>query len=436
MSAHRYSGVAIALHWLIALGIFVMIPLGLWMSDAISDPGRQALAYQAFQLHKAIGFTILALTLVRIVWRLLNPPPPPLPSLHSWELFLSRATHAGFYAGLLLLPLTGWVYVSTGWAVATDSSLQVATSWFGLFEIPHLGFVEAASVQGRRELAFSSAGAHEALAFGAIALIVLHVAGALKHQFVDRDATMSAMVPWLRSRSAGALRGRPKGGAIASACGIGFVAVLLGLSALMSEAPAQDAGNTTESEVIAGEGGAAPVIDEVVEPGTSAQWQVADSAEIGFSGEHAGKAFEGGFADWDAHVWFAPDDLAGSKIAIIVQTASAFTGDATQERTLRQREWFNVADFPLARFDSEEFEALGDDRYQIEGTFRLKELQVPLAFEATIAINGDIASASGSFDLQREALDLGMASDPKATWVSAVIPVTFELQARRAPAGP
>lgn len=71
----RYSAVAIALHWLIAIAILSMIPMGWWMSDAIVEPDSQALAYRVFQLHKSIGFLILALTVLRIVWRLTHPVP-------------------------------------------------------------------------------------------------------------------------------------------------------------------------------------------------------------------------------------------------------------------------------------------------------------------------------------------------------------------------
>ena len=71
----RYSAVAIALHWLIAIAILSMIPMGWWMSEAINEPGSQALAYRVFQIHKSVGFLILALTALRLVWRLTHRTP-------------------------------------------------------------------------------------------------------------------------------------------------------------------------------------------------------------------------------------------------------------------------------------------------------------------------------------------------------------------------
>ena len=134
----RYSPVAIALHWVIALLILSMIPMGLWMTAAIERSDSQALAYRVFQIHKSIGFLILALTVVRIVWWLTHRPPALPGGMKRWEAFAAGATHVAFYALLLALPLTGWLYVSAGWAVSQDRALEVATSWFGLFPLPHL----------------------------------------------------------------------------------------------------------------------------------------------------------------------------------------------------------------------------------------------------------------------------------------------------------
>ncbi|WP_312599506.1 cytochrome b, partial [Brevundimonas sp.] len=194
----RYSSVAIALHWAIALLILSMIPMGLWMTSAIDNPDSQALAYRVFQIHKSIGFLILALTVVRIVWRLTHRPPALPRTMKRWEAFAAGATHVAFYALLLALPLTGWLYVSAGWAVSQDRALEVATSWFGLFPIPHLPGVAELSIQMRRALAFQAMGAHSLMAWGAVVLIVLHVGAALKHQFVDRDGVLGHMVPGLK----------------------------------------------------------------------------------------------------------------------------------------------------------------------------------------------------------------------------------------------
>ncbi|MEG2314331.1 cytochrome b, partial [Brevundimonas sp.] len=105
---NRYSVVAITLHWLIAIAILSMIPMGWWMSDAINDPSQQALAYRVFQIHKSVGFLILALTVLRVLWRLTHPVPALPLEMKGWEQFAARATHVAFYALMIAMPLTGW----------------------------------------------------------------------------------------------------------------------------------------------------------------------------------------------------------------------------------------------------------------------------------------------------------------------------------------
>ena len=97
----RYSAVAIALHWAIAFGLLFMIWLG-WNMD-----GKESW----FQFHKSVGITILILTVARIVWRLMNPPPTAPTDLKPWENKASHAVHIGFYALMVIMPLTGWLTV-------------------------------------------------------------------------------------------------------------------------------------------------------------------------------------------------------------------------------------------------------------------------------------------------------------------------------------
>ncbi|MEJ2457293.1 MAG: 50S ribosomal protein L33 [Novosphingobium sp.] len=133
--------------------------------------------------HKAVGLTILALTVVRIVWRLVHKAPPLSAALAAWEVALARVTHGLFYVLMLVIPLTGWGMAS-GWGKPI--------SWFGLFSVPPLP-VGDSQVVG--DIFHES---HEVLAIVMLALIALHVAGALKHQVLDRDDTMARMVPFLR----------------------------------------------------------------------------------------------------------------------------------------------------------------------------------------------------------------------------------------------
>ncbi|WP_192812147.1 cytochrome b/b6 domain-containing protein [Novosphingobium sp. Rr 2-17] len=428
---HRYSVVAIGLHWIIALLIIVIIPMGIWMSHAITVLGSQGAAYRMYQLHKSIGFLILGLGALRLLWRVRHRPPPGSPTLKGWERFLAHTTHAAFYAILLLMPLSGWLYVSSGWAVATDQPLNVATSFFGWFEIPHLLPVAQADPATRRLIAFRSMGFHWSMAVAVIVLIALHTAAALKHQLVDRDGTLGTMVPWLKAPN-GKLRTTGRSGrSKALPTLIGIIAVVSAAALPVAFGLVGDAGTDAKAVGPAAAGTTAPAIPASVVRADTPQWTVSNDATLDFSGVHAGTSFAGGFRKWQAHVYFDPKRLPDSKIVILIDTRSVWTGDATQEGTLAEAEWFDVAHFPNARFDSTGMSSLGGDRYKVDGILRVKTQQAPVHFEASIHMTGSRAEAEGAFDLDRTKLDLGMTSDPSAQWVSMTIPVKFRLKAAR-----
>lgn len=430
MSAPRYSTVAIVLHWLIAFAVLSMVPMGWWMSDAIAEPGAQATAYRVFQLHKSIGLTILALTALRLGWRLIHVPPAP-PVSKAWEHALATVTHAAFYVLLFALPLSGWLYVSTGWSAPQDRALAVATSWFGLVPVPHLPGVAEAAAETRRDLAHGALGAHSLMAWMVLVLAGLHIGAALKHQFIDRDGVLARMAPFLPAPQARPEpRLSPGRGAALWGAAVVAVAVVAALG-WMAGRPATGLG-PAEAPAAAAAPAAGPA--EPVSPGTATAWRVDPQASrITFSGVHAGAPFTGRFERWEAQIWFDPADLAGSKAVADIATGSARTGDATQEGSLGSAEWLDPAGFPTARFEATAFRALGGDRYEAEGTLTLKEQTVPVTLAFTYRREGEVARVEGTTTLDRTAFDLGMASDPSAQWVSRRIEVRIEVVAQ--PAG-
>jgi cytochrome b561 len=186
LEAGRYSRVAILLHWVIAALILVNLYLGLFHED-MSKPVRATMMFY----HKSIGLTVLALTLVRLAWRLAHRPPPYDAALKRWEIGLARVTHWTFYVLLIALPLTGWLLVSTG---------GKPTSFFGLFGVPALPVSHA---DGPHD-AFENL--HTLFGYAMLGLVGLHVAGALKHQLEGHRQIFGRMQPW-------AYRGRPPSGA-------------------------------------------------------------------------------------------------------------------------------------------------------------------------------------------------------------------------------
>jgi cytochrome b561 len=187
----RYTNVAVVLHWLIAFMVIGQLAGGFYMHN-LSDE-QASLKFQLFQLHKSFGVTVLMLTLVRIGWRLTHKPPALPEAMPAWEKLAARGAHAGFYVLLLALPLVGWAVVS-----ASPLADSVQTYLFGVVHWPHLPFFT--EVADRKELAHDIAEIHELLAFAMIGLMGLHVAAALKHQFVNKDEVLGHMLPFARKR--------------------------------------------------------------------------------------------------------------------------------------------------------------------------------------------------------------------------------------------
>jgi cytochrome b561 len=170
----RYTAVAIGLHWLLALLIAVSFAVGLTMSDLPLSPTRLKL----FNWHKWAGITILALSAVRLLWRLTHRPPPDVP-MPAWQQGLAQGAHWALYALFFLVPLAGWAYSSAaGFPVVV----------FGLLPLPDF-------VSPDRAVADLLKDRHEQLAWALAAVVALHAAAALKHQFVDKDGLLNRMRP-------------------------------------------------------------------------------------------------------------------------------------------------------------------------------------------------------------------------------------------------
>jgi cytochrome b561 len=178
----RYSTVAILFHWLIAAGIVVQLALGWHMGD-IEGLGHSLL----LQLHKSVGISILVLTAGRLAWRVLNPPPPHGSNLTPLEAMASHWVHMGFYAALFLLPLTGWAMTS----LERASTIML----FGVVPWPAFPLASALPSGLQDLLSDVFTHAHTYLVWVMLALLFLHVAGALKHHFISKDPTVSRMAP-------------------------------------------------------------------------------------------------------------------------------------------------------------------------------------------------------------------------------------------------
>ncbi|MCU0881174.1 MAG: cytochrome b [Hyphomonadaceae bacterium] len=182
----RYTRVAIILHWLIAVLLIGNLAGGMLMDFL---PREQKFA--VIQLHKSSGFTVLALSLARIAWRLGHKPPALPATMAGWERAAASFAHGFFYFAMIAMPLSGWV-------MASSAPYKITTEWFGLFEIPNVpGLADSPDRKAINEAAYET---HELIAYGTIALIVLHAGAALKHHFKDRDGVLARMLPMVARR--------------------------------------------------------------------------------------------------------------------------------------------------------------------------------------------------------------------------------------------
>lgn len=175
----RYTAVAMALHWLLALMILGAFVMGVYMTDLPFSPQRLKL----YNWHKWAGITFLMLTVLRLVWRVTHRP-PELPvavarAMPGWQTRAYHATHHLMYLLFFAVPLIGWAY---------SSAAGFPIVWFGQIPLPDLLPADKALAELIKPL-------HQFSAFCLMALAGLHVAAALKHQWIDRDGLMSRMLP-------------------------------------------------------------------------------------------------------------------------------------------------------------------------------------------------------------------------------------------------
>lgn len=175
----RYGLPAIALHWGLALAIFAALASGLYGASLPVSIAR----LRWVNWHKWLGIAVLAASLLRLAWRLYCPPPvlpaAVLAGMQGWQHAAHRAVHGMLYALFLAVPLAGWAYSSS-------SGFQIV--WLGLWPMPDWVPID-------KTLAHALRGWHATLAYALAALVLLHVAAVLKHQWLDRDGLLARMWP-------------------------------------------------------------------------------------------------------------------------------------------------------------------------------------------------------------------------------------------------
>lgn len=406
----RYGAVSKAFHWTIALGILVMIPLGIVANEMPYDTSEQiARKAVVFSVHKTLGVGILFVALARIAWAIAQPKPGSLHPERRLETTLADTVHWLLYGSLVLVPLSGWV--------AHAASEGFAPIWWPLGQ--SLPLVPKA--QGIYETASAL---HIVFERVLILSLLLHVAGALKHHFVDRDPTLRRMAP-----------GQPELPAVAphraslvppAAAGV-VVAAAIGVGAALGL-------YDREGEAVAAVAEAEPPAETAAEaPAPAGGWSVGQGT-LAISVQQLGSRVEGSFAAWDAQIAFEEEpDASGAhgSVEVTVDVSSLTLGSVTSQAM--GAEFFAAEEFPRAVFAADILPAPGgsDADYLADGILTLRGAEVPVALPFDLALEGETATASGLITVDRRDFGIGQGYDDPGT-LAFEVEIAVKLEAARA----
>lgn len=416
MTPARYSGAAMALHWLIALALAFQVSLGWTLEGPLGPP-----LFARYQLHKSVGIAILVLTLGRLAIRLTTPRPAPSDG-PAWARHLARAVHAAFYAILIGAPLTGWALVST-------AKIKVPTLLFGIVPLPHLPLPGG--------LLDSAEAAHGALAWTAVGLVALHITGALRHQWLLGKPELQRMIPFANGK-----------GVIAALAAFALIGGGFALGKMVSPdaviakpVPEESAPGLQPPQIGAPADPVAPPEVETAnaasaaappaEPQPVVDWAVKSGGRLGFTARWNGDAVRGSFRTWRATIRFSPDLLDDSRISATIDLASADTGDSQRDDSLKGSDFFDTALHPRATFTSRRITHLGDDRYAAAGTLELHGVSRPVTLRFTLRIDGDTARVTGSTRINRTAFGVGAGEWASTAAIAGEVDVDLVFTATR-----
>jgi cytochrome b561/polyisoprenoid-binding protein YceI len=354
-TSERWGTVSQLLHWVIVALVATQFTLAYLAAGLPLGLHKLALLAR----HKSFGITILALALVRLAWRLSSRGPGVPENLNAVERRLASGTHAGLYACLFLMPLTGWLM---------SSAKKYPVSWFGLAQLPDL--------VAPNEALFSTLRAvHQSISYALLALILLHVAGALRHQFVLKDNLMKRMLPCV--------------------C---LALLILGPAKVRAD-------------------------EWTVDPGRS---------KLSFSFTQAGAVNTGKFDKFIVTLSGRADALASAKLDVTVDIASINTGDKDRDDTLRGPDLFDAKKYPTGRFAAAGLEPKGSGKYLASGNLTLRSVsrpvRLPLSFREVTEGGQPVLYLDGSVTVNRLDFGIGQGDWQSTEWVGNAVPIKWSVR--------
>ena len=393
----NYSATAKWLHWTIAALIIGLFIGGKFMTHLGLDTQTKYLIYQ---FHKSLGFTILALSLYRLYWRLKHPVPKLPEGMSTIEQRIAPITHWLFYAFMIVVPLLGWLYVS---AIPKDAGNYVDTKIFFIIPVFHWPVPQLAWLESFLD------DAHSAVATAMIGLLVLHVAAALKHHYKDKDEVFLRMLPGETSKKAG------------------MIPVIIGL--LLASAALYLIVMLIWGEDDHYEEGAVAVPSENSVQNIPAMgpyaWSI-DNADtfVELKASAFGSEKSVRIGDVRGLIVLDPENPSEKgRLDVELFMTSLDAGDTSTTSELRGKEWFNISEHPVVRFVSENISG-ENGQYIAEGELTIRETTIPLVLPFALNVREDVGVADGELMIDRTAFDLGGSGDSVSQNVAVRIKVT------------
>jgi cytochrome b561/polyisoprenoid-binding protein YceI len=380
-SATTYGTVTKIFHWLTAFLILTVIPLGV-IANRLPYETNEQLAFKAqlFSFHKTLGVVIFLVALGRILWAWTQTKPAPLHPERKAETLLAELVHWLLYISLVAVPLTGWLH-------------HAATTGFAPILLP-IG-QELPLVPKDEGVATLFGGLHWVWSKIMVGSILLHVAGALKHQFIDKDTTLRRM--WFGAPATTVTGSHQSGAAAPIAAAVIYLLATGGGAAAGLYSAKEEVAQASLAEV-------------------TSDWTVTEG-DIGISITQFGSAVNGHFEDWTSAIAF--DENATGVLGDVTTTVaigSLQLGSVTGQAM--GADFFDAEAFPTAVFAAK-IRANGD-AYTADGTLTIKGNTVPMVLPFTLAIDGDTAQMSGNVTLDRRSFQIGQTMSDESNLAFAV----------------
>ncbi len=376
-----YGTVTKTFHWLTALLILTVIPLGAVANRLPYETNAQlAFKAQLFSLHKTLGLIVFAVALARIIWALTQTKPGTLHPERKVETMLADLVHWLLYISLVAVPLTGWIH-------------HAATEGFA----PHLLPIgqDLPFVPNDESIAKLFGGLHWVWSKILIGAILLHIAGALKHQFVDKDTTLRRM--WFGHSDTATGAHQSNLAAPIAALAIYVAATATGAAAGLY---------TAKSDVVQAD------LAQV-----SSEWTVTEG-QIALTITQFGSPVSGAFNDWTAAITF-DENATGvlGNVETTIAIGSLQIGSVTNDAL--GTDFFNAEAFPTAVFAAD-ITSDGSGGYIADGTLTIKDIAAPLTLPFTLNIEQDTAQMDGSVVIDRRTFNIGQSMSDESNLAFAV----------------